>query len=457
MAQPPPPPAGEAATYPAKEIAGIVAFLGNVAAAFESDPAARDEFFALVTGFGAGTGGADAAAVVARATEILGARPDLLAQFIACLTGPPDEGAVAAPTRPRRSNRSRPAPMMIRVAVDDPDGELDLDDERENKLRRKREREQARRAAKRAAAAALAVDEDQEDSLHRNRERKRAVEEDPRLAEAMEFVDRVKRVAGEEAHWRFLNVVYDAEANPHMDAGAVYDAVRAALGPAHVGLLHRFATLFLPGEADWAEQQARRPERKRRHDTGGGDHAQSKKKKPRTDDNAARSKALTGSSIGTVTQRARNGEGAGSSKAPADRHFRALWEFETGYSILVATMARTEEMIELHAPPSLNDEGDDDDGAYSLDLEKLYPSRDSRKFLERMYGTRWSKMRKGLEDSRFAGRALRVVMDSLRWTEERAVKDAREWRDRARAAERLNQLVVDEEQRRPQVKGGLAR
>ncbi|KAK3139977.1 hypothetical protein QOZ80_5AG0393570 [Eleusine coracana subsp. coracana] len=416
MAQPRPPP-NEAATYPAKEIAGIVAFLGDVATAFASDPAARDEFFALVTGFGAPPPpwwrAPPRSSAPARTSSLSSSR--------------------VSPARrmkvPRRSNRSRPTPMMIRAAADDQEGELDLDDERENKLRRKREREQARRGAKRA------VVEEQEKRLHRKREREREqVEEDPRLSEAMEFVDLVKRVAGEEAHWRFLNVVYDAEANPHMDAGAVYDAVRAALGPAHGGLLHRFATLFLPGKAEWAEKQARRREQKRRHDNSGGDHAQSKKKKSRTDDHAARSKAATGSS---------NGDG-----------FRALWEFETGYSILVATMARTEEMMELHAPPTSHN--DEEDGAYSLDLEKLYPSPDSRKFLERLYGTRWCKMRKGLEDSRFAGRALRVVMDSLRWMEERAVKDAREWRDRTRAAERLNQLVaarVHEEQRRRQVKG----
>lgn len=421
MALPPP---GEAATYPAREIANIVAFLDNLTNAFESDPGARDEFFALVTAFGSGHGGT-AAAVVARATDILAARPALLAQFSACLSGTQDEALSVA--RPRRSNRSTSVVTMVPADDDDPD---EVDDANE-----KREREPSRRANKHAAAAEM------KEEKH-----------NPRLAEAIDFLTRVKRVAGDEAHWRFLGVVFDAQADRDMDAAAIYDAVREAFGPAHRRLLRRFAATFLPGEAEWMEQQERRHERKRRRNAAGGDHAQSMNTAKKHDgDHALReaSRVPDAATRRATTNVDNGGVGSRTVAAPAavDR-FRALWEFATGYSVLLVTMARVEELIELHDLPYDEDNGG---GAYSLDLEKLFPSRDSRLFLERMYGSRWRKIRMGFEDGGLAGWVLRVVLDSLRWAEERAVEDARERRDKVRAAEELNNLLtkmVNDEERR---------
>jgi hypothetical protein len=95
--------------------------------------------------------------------------------------------------------------------------------------------------------------------------------------------------------------------------------------------------------------------------------------------------------------------------------------------------------------------GDGVVGTCSLDLDTLFPSRDSRQLLARLYGAQWPQMRRAIEDGAVAGRALRVVLDSLRWAEEAAVNEAMRCRDRARAAQRLNVLVknnLDEERRR---------
>lgn len=117
-------------------------------------------------------------------------------------------------------------------------------------------------------------------------------------------------------------------------------------------------------------------------------------------------------------------------KKEAVSAFRTAWEFETGYSKLVSTMARAEEelrgeRVRAHVPS----------------LEDLFPSRECRDFLAAMYGDAWGTMRMLLEGGEYRGYALKVVVDSLGAMEAAAVEAARSWQDPARAGPRLNDRV----------------
>jgi hypothetical protein len=391
--------------YPTVDIAGIVAFLRDVEATFESNPAARDGFFALVAGFGEGRG--NAGAVAARAEEILGGRPRVLAQFRACLAAPDQDPATTA--RPRRSSRRRP-----KAERDVSDGDADVVyDEREEK-RSRRGREQASRATKRAAAGSP----EEEDAEGRGR-----------LPGAVAFLKHVKRVVRRGVYLNLLEVLRAAARdNGAMPADAIFCRLRAVLGPANHGLLQSIAAKYLPGKAEWEEQEAARTNKRGCADDEASVAAG---KKPRA--------AADGGGV-TVSRRAGK---AAARQGREDARSRALWEFATGYSTLTSTVSRTEAMIAVL--------GDGVVGTCSLDLDTLFPSRDSRQLLARLYGAQWPQMRRAIEDGAVAGRALRVVLDSLRWAEEAAVNEAMRCRDRARAAQRLNVLVknnLDEERRR---------
>jgi hypothetical protein len=406
--------------YPTVDIAGIVAFLRDVEATFESNPAARDEFFALVAGFGEGRG--NAGAVAARAEEILGGRPRVLAQFRACLAAPDQDPATTA--RPRRSSRRRP-----KAERDVSDGDADVVyDEREEKISR-RGREQASRATKRAAAVARREEEEDDERAAAGSPEEEDAEGRGRLPGAVAFLKHVKRVVRRGVYLNLLEVLRAAARdNGAMPADAIFCRLRAVLGPANHGLLQSIAAKYLPGKAEWEEQEAARTKKRGCADD---EASVATGKKPRA--------AADGGGV-TVSRHAGK---AAARQGREDARSRALWEFATGYSTLTSTVSRTEAMIAVL--------GDGVVGTCSLDLDTLFPSRDSRQLLARLYGAQWPQMRRAIEDGAVAGRALRVVLDSLRWAEEAAVNEAMRCRDRARAAQRLNVLVknnLDEERRR---------
>ncbi|KAL6623619.1 hypothetical protein ACP70R_033498 [Stipagrostis hirtigluma subsp. patula] len=505
-------PAAATTTYPAKRITEAIAFLQKVKARFASAPGVRDEFVALLAGLG--NGGGDADAVVSRAKAILAGHPDLLADFDAFRRGGADVPAAAggtslAASRPRRS---------VRKKKDGGDGSRES-------------------AGDRGAGGAAAREDD-----------------DVRLPEAEAFVRQVRKRAGDAACARFIAVVRAAGEDRSMDANAIYDGAKEALGAAHGDLLTVFAAVYLPGLAEWEEQEARRLAPKRKHaassfagavddDTrsraaknrkpltgdgnrrfalhdgecsGGGTsthrhhHGLDLSWRPQTagkntkvqfsrqledgcnfadDHKVFRIKAKNGRANGghrrfvtisvgneatgskaeargkdggdggrrrgekKLCRRATNGEGSGKAvAAPAQSEghgevlrFRRMWEFETGYSKLVATMARAEEL--LHGGGG----GAHAHGARAS-MEELFPSRECREFLELVYGEEeWRHMRRALErGGECAGVALETVLRRLGETEAAAVEDAREQEDPVRAAKRLNTVATDtvEEERR---------
>jgi hypothetical protein len=405
--------------YPTVEIAGIVAFLRDVEATFESNPAARGEFFALVAGFGEGRG--DAGAVAARAEEILGGRPRVLAQFRACLAAP--DGDDLATARPRRSCRIRP-----KAERDGSDGDADVVYDQREEKRSRRGREQASGAAKRGGGVAHREEEEDDERAAAGSPEEEDAEGRGRLLGAVAFVKHVKRVVRRRVYMNLLEVLRTAARdNGAMPADALYCRLRAVLGPANHGLLQSIAAAYLPGKAEWEEQEAARTKKRGRAD----DEANVEGKKPRAADDG-----------GGVTVNRRAGKAA-ARPGRDDGRVRALWEFATRYSTLTSTVSRTEAMIAVL--------GDGVTGTCSLDLDTLFPSRDSRQLLARLYGAQWGQMRRAIEDGAVAGRALRVVLDSLRWAEEAAVNEAMRCRDRARAAERLKVLLknkLDEQRRR---------
>ncbi|XP_062202051.1 uncharacterized protein LOC133904586 [Phragmites australis] len=460
MAQQPP---GEATTYTVKEITEAVAFLQKIGACFKTNPHVRDEFFTLITGLG--EGGGDARTVAARASELLGDQPDLLAEFRAFLPGAEVSNEDVAAARTRRSSRAMERNSRCRPVVPtaEPNVGAGAGDAQGYGLLPEREREGGRRAA--AGVCGAGGD----------------AHEDPRLREAVEFLRWVLEHAGTEVYSKSLKVVFDAGDDNSMDANVIYERAREAFGPAYGHLLRGFCG-YLPGRAEWEEQEARRQAPKRKHatdadtpsraaktpsaDDGSSRHAlhigecsgggaawrghddydvppYRPAKKPRADDYNRRisHRVGEGSSTGATARgqcrRYSTGEcssagAAARARGPDDDEFlrfRAAWKFETDYSILVATMARAEQLLQ--------------EPADEASLEELFPSRECQEFLERFYGEEWWGFRKALENGNRTGPALEVVLRRLRRKEEDAIEDARGRQDPARAAVRLNELVTE--------------
>ncbi|XP_062203817.1 uncharacterized protein LOC133906040 [Phragmites australis] len=407
----PPPPAEMTTTYPVKEITEAVAFLDNIVASFESNPGVRDEFFAVVTGLG--DGGVDARYVVDRASELLGGHPDLLAEFRTFLPGAEVPKEDLAATRPRRSSRKRKRESRCRPvpkAERNVDVAAGADDAQGYKLLRKRE------SGNRAAAGAGGD-----------------ANEDPQFRKALEL--RALRIDEGSTDCR-------AAARGHEDDDVPLQRSKKPRRHAH-----RVGQCSGGGGAS------------RGHDNYDVPPYRMDRKLCAVDYNRRHAHWVgEGSGIGSIARiqddddiprykprkpcrRATNGEGSSAevaARAPGSRRddevmrFRQAWEFETGYSKMVATMARMVELLK--------------DGSYvhMASLEELFPSRECREFLKRFYGGEtWRAMREALEDAERTGPALEVLLRRLRQMDDNTIEDARKRRDRARAAERLNELVTD--------------
>jgi hypothetical protein len=143
----------------------------------------------------------------------------------------------------------------------------------------------------------------------------------PRLADAAQaltFVKRVHETAGPVVHARFLAVLSEAKGSEDMAADQIYDRAKQAFGPAHVGLLHAFATVWLPGAEEWKlQQQARGPaarQRSRAAAASASEAGMPDAKKPRADDDG---NARRHDPAAIVPRQQRNRAAAASSHAAA--------------------------------------------------------------------------------------------------------------------------------------------
>ncbi|KAK3155336.1 hypothetical protein QOZ80_2BG0201920 [Eleusine coracana subsp. coracana] len=326
-------------------------------------------------------------------------------------------------------------------------------------------------------------------------------------AAAKRLLERVKR-AGTDIFDDFNANLRRLDAEPEVDAHAVYARFSGVFGSDNEDLLRGFAQVFLPTKFDlvrWKEAD-RRPELKRLHtgadphvvgaaertsrrsrakepglddghsparytkvsyNTGAGvmwsSRRLSRAKKPRVhDDPDPTCKPGSSAGAGAVASsrpirakkpRTNNGEnghatlargrGAAATQDDDDEEvlrFRKAWEFETGYSKLVATMACAEEELRREGARGKELRRD---GAPGDLLEKLFPSRECREFLANMYGDAWGTVGSMLNYDEYIGSALKVILDSLTAMEAAAAEAARRWRDPARAKQRLNGLVQD--------------
>ncbi|CAD6249416.1 unnamed protein product [Miscanthus lutarioriparius] len=157
----------------------------------------------------------------------------------------------------------------------------------------------------------------------------------------------------------------------------------------------------------------------------------SRAKKPRADDSMSRHALIGGEAGGSVRVAA--------APAPAPdaivrevKRFREAWEFETGYSLLDATLKRAEEV---------KDERERLNGARAS-LVELFPRPEIRGYLAKMYHVRWNHMRQLLEHGGdHTAFALEAIVDRLRTKDAEAVDEARRRQDPARAAQRLQELA----------------
>jgi hypothetical protein len=110
------------------------------------------------------------------------------------------------------------------------------------------------------------------------------------------------------------------------------------------------------------------------------------------------------------------------------------WEFETGYSKLVATMVRVEELQR----PRAHGAASQPPGRSEVSLDTLFPSHECREFLAEIYHEAWGAMRSALEDDACIVSALKEILKRLR-----EMEAARRWKDPTRPKQRLGGLVRD--------------
>ncbi|KAK1619994.1 hypothetical protein QYE76_025511 [Lolium multiflorum] len=124
--------------------------------------------------------------------------------------------------------------------------------------------------------------------------------------------------------------------------------------------------------------------------------------------------------------------------AAAKTPFRESWEFETTYTKLVATVTRTEELLEQYekpetAPPPRG----------RREFDELFPDPECLEVLREMYQDMFDRIRAALEDGARTELALKTVRRRLEMLEQLAVRRAMECRDPARVEGRMHKLAVD--------------
>ncbi|KAL6911521.1 hypothetical protein ACP4OV_000326 [Aristida adscensionis] len=409
-------------TFPVEEATEAINFLLEVNARFAENPAVRDEFYALVTDFGKGVI-TDARAVVARADELLHGHPELAARF-RCFVDPEQEA------RQFLEEVKRTDKEMFDSVL----------------------------------ATLLHVDEEKGLDAH-------AVYELSKPAFAAHG-DLLRRFAG------FLPSEYVAP--PPCATAEREQQQRSARKRKPVATYYDGADAAESGEARKPKKLrvgdgfAPKPNPISYDDAGeAGSSKANKGKKPRVVDDGPAPKqdgdpashvdaGVAGSSRPRRDRKPRADDGK-NQRAPLAaaaavvhdgtdevRRFRKAWEFETGYSKLVATMARAEELRRSRAHGGSGRGGR---RGGSRAVEELFPSRECGEYLAEMYGNdAWGFIRTLLEDGDCTDVALKTIVKSLREKEAAAVDEARRLRDPTRAGWILDELVRgrvrDERQKR---------
>ncbi|KAF8776555.1 hypothetical protein HU200_003272 [Digitaria exilis] len=479
-------PLGEAAAarYSTEQVGEALALLKEITARLHGTPGVRDEVLGLLVGLGDGHG--DTRAAASRAAALLRGHPGVVDRFNAFLAGaPPPPPESLAVTRPRRSTtatrRRRPSSVP---AEEKPDVSL-------------------------VSATSGAGDHN-----------RRALD-DPRHVEAIAFEKKVEEIAGKEAWNELVELLDDVSKDEEMDAGEIYRLAMGVLGPAaHAcgGLLHEFATRFLPGMKEWEAQQQQQEEARRRQaaakkktttkrraagddrrqhalhaggSSGGGAHQfdanavtpeivkkgradngdhrrhddidshtpKVRIKKPRADDavfSGSHASPPQGLPEGDIDKKPRRRVAPAPEENDPNAMFRRFRELWVFYTHYSTMAEIIARAKELLAM---------DAGELPLTVEEQFPRRRHREFLETYYAGHWGKLKAKLEGGgTTTAAALDAVLESLRRKEEEAVAEEvsqRRMQDAARAIERLHGLVTDivrkEEQRqRPDASDGGA-
>lgn len=167
-------------------------------------------------------------------------------------------------------------------------------------------------------------------------------------------------------------------------------------------------------------------------DDDGKSSRPSRAKKPRADDSMSRHAPIGGAVGGAVHVAAAPAPDANAIEV---QRFREAWEFETGYSLLDATLKRAVE-VKRERRQGLNGAG--------ASLDELFPMPESRGYLAKMYQDRWNHMRQLLEHGgdRTAF-AMEAIVIRLRMKDAEAVDEARRRQDPSREAQRLQELAWD--------------
>ncbi|XBI22247.1 hypothetical protein VPH35_063283 [Triticum aestivum] len=353
-------------SFPRPEVNDALHLVGQVKESLASDLAVYDEFLDLLGSFYRGEIAADSRAVLARLFAFLDGHPDLAQTLRAFLRRPfqhhADEPVLREEDPPKRPKRERRHPHPV----------------------------------------------------------------DADCAEAMRFLERVKR-ADAGLYDRVLALLFHVRAEVKLDANQIYDEARRIFGSAHGDLLRGFME-YLPTGRDFLrrrlpkkeppeEHRAPAPAPKRKAPAAAiPAYAVGKKKKPRVDERK------------TTNRRASAAE---------------AWEFETAYTKLVVTLRRTKKALEELKPKPGNKSSEEAEPPEEVKpslchrmrprtFEELYPGRECREVLQEMYGDMLGPMREALEDGVRTELALKTIKRRLKKLEQLAVQMARERRDPAR-------------------------
>ncbi|XP_051196629.1 uncharacterized protein [Lolium perenne] len=380
-----------------------------------SSPAVYEEFLSLLLSFGVGTGPSPDA-VKDRAYALLRGHPDLVRGLAVFLPGEDAPGPARedpAPTRPRRDRCPTPA------VVDD--------------VRRFLRQVKSRKPEAYDSLLELIFDAGHAKDLNQIYRRALEIFGHPRSYFLSEFVKYLpvpteleraslpRRRANKETRPELEHRAHAPKRKePWPEEHRAHAPKRKEPWPEE----HR-AQAAPKRKEPWPEEHRAQAAPKRKGTAAtvvAADYPSSAPKRPRSEDRR------------TTSRRANSPADADASKTP----FRESWEFETTYTKLVATVTRTEELLEQYekpetAPPPRG----------RREFEELFPDPECLEVLQEMYQDMFDRIRAALEDGARTELALKTIRRRLEMLEQLAVRRAMECRDPARVEGRMHKLAVD--------------
>jgi hypothetical protein len=258
-----------------------------------------------------------------------------------------------------------------------------------------------------------------------------------------------------EAYDSLLELIFDA--GHARDLNQIYSRALEIFGHPRSYFLSEFVKyLPLPTELERASLPRRRATREPRPELEHRAHAP-KRKEPWPEEHRAQAAPKRKGTAATVvaadypssapkrprsedrrTTSRRANSPAVADAAAAKTPFRESWEFETTYTKLVATVTRTEELLEQYekpetAPPPRG----------RREFDELFPDPECLEVLREIYQDMFDRIRAALEDGARTELALKTVRRRLEMLEQLAVRRAMECRDPARVEGRMHKLAVD--------------